>query len=187
MTMRHSRSMVRSPLAAAGVASSLIERLVGPRRLSFIFLVILVVLGGVAWAALAPLAPDSRDELFEIPKGTFARRMAGEKVEILPQSISLTLGANDVLLLRNLDDVPQLFGPALIMPGQSFRLPFEVPSTYAFDCTAHSSGQMTVVVHPKPNPGWQTLQWRFTSLMNRWRPSQFNSSQSQSTAGRGGQ
>ena len=26
----------------------------------------------------------SRDELFEIPKGTYARRMAGDKVEILP-------------------------------------------------------------------------------------------------------
>jgi hypothetical protein len=50
--------------------------------------------------------------------------MAGDKVEILPPTITLTLGLNDVLLLRNADDVPQTFGPALIMPGQSFRLPF---------------------------------------------------------------
>ena len=133
---------------------------------------VLVVLGGLAWAAWAPITPDSRDELFEIPKGTYARRVAGEKVDILPQTISLTLGANDVLLLRNLDDVPQLFGPALIMPGQSFRLPFAVASSYSFDCTAHSSGQMTVVVHPKPDPGWQSLQWRFATLMKRWRLSQ---------------
>ena len=29
-------------------------------------------------------------------------------------------------MLRNLDEVPQIFGPTLMMPGQSFRLPFEV-------------------------------------------------------------
>jgi hypothetical protein len=118
----------------------------------------------VAWAALAPIAPASRDELFEIPHGTWARRMAGEKVAILPDTIRLTLGANDVLLLRNLDDVPQVFGPALIMPGQSFRLPFEVASTYGFACTAHASGQMQVIVEPAPGPGWQTLRWR----LRRW-------------------
>ena len=72
--------------------------------------------------------------------------MAGDKVEILPSTIRLTLGLNDVLLLRNLDDVPQVFGPTLMMPGQSFRLPFEQASELQFACTAHASGQMTVVV-----------------------------------------
>ena len=127
-------------------------------------LALLGALALVAWAALAPIAPASRDELFEIPHGTWARRMAGEKVAILPDTIRLTLGANDVLLLRNLDDVPQVFGPALIMPGQSFRLPFEVASTYGFACTAHASGQMQVIVEPAPGPGWQTLRWR----LRRW-------------------
>ena len=140
------------------------------RRFAAIALVVaLLLLGGLAWAAFAPIEPDSRDELFEIPKGTFARRMAGEKLEILPDTIRLTLGANDVLLLRNLDDVPQVFGPALIMPGQSFRLPFEVASTYGFACTAHASGQMTVVVAPKPAAGWQTLRWRAAAWMTKAR------------------
>ncbi|MBA3772838.1 MAG: hypothetical protein H0X13_10240 [Ramlibacter sp.] len=118
------------------------------------------VLAALGWAAFAPIAPASREEVFEIPRGTFARRMAGGKVDILPDEIHLTLGANDVLLLRNLDDVPQTFGPVLIMPGQSFRLPFEVASRYSFACTAHASGQMSVVVEPAPAPGWQTLRWR---------------------------
>ena len=109
-----------------------------------------LVLGALAWAAMAPIEPASRDELFEIPQGTWARRMAGDKVEILPDTIRLTLGINDVLLLRNLDDVPQVFGPALIMPGQSFRLPFEVASTYSFACTAHAKRAMSVVVEPAP-------------------------------------
>ena len=115
----------------------------------------------LAWAAFAPIELASRDELFEIPPGTYARRMAGSQVEILPDRIDLTLGLNDVLLLRNRDEVPQQFGPVLTMPGQSFRLPFEVASTYSFACSAHASGQMSIVVAPTPEPGWQRLQWRW--------------------------
>jgi hypothetical protein len=127
--------------------------------------VLALVMAATAWAAFAPLRSDSRDALFEIPKGTYARRMAGDKVEILPDTIGLTLGLNDVLLLRNLDDVPQVFGPALIMPGQSFRLPFEQASTYSFACTAHASGQMNIVVAPRPATGWPTLRYRW----QQWR------------------
>jgi len=124
------------------------------------------MLGVIAWAALTPVQFASREELFEIPKGTWARRMAGDKIEILPSRIYLTLGIHDVLLLRNLDDVPQVFGPTVMMPGQSFRLPFEVASSYNFACTAHASGQMTIVVHPQPVSPWQRLSWRTINLWN---------------------
>jgi len=60
--------------------------------------------------------------------------------------------------------VPQIFGPTLIMPGQSFRLPFEVASDYLFVCSAHSSGQMTIVVDPEPVPGLERLRWRIRKL-----------------------
>ena len=121
---------------------------------------IVVVLAAVAWAALSPITFASREETFEIPKGTWARRMAGNKVEILPSQVYLTLGIRDVLLLKNMDDVPQIFGPTLMMPGQSFRLPFEVASSYQFACTAHASGQMTVVVDEQPDTPWRRLVWR---------------------------
>lgn len=127
----------------------------------------------VGWVAFAPVVLGSRDELFEIPQGTYARRMAGDKVQILPDTIQLTLGVNDTLLLRNLDEVPQIFGPVLIMPGQSFRLPFELASTYSFACSAHASGQMSVVVDPAPLPGWETLNWRlrhWIKIMNKSTP-----------------
>jgi hypothetical protein len=130
-------------------------------------LVAALVLAVLAWAALAPIELSSRDELFEIPPGTWARRMAGDKVEILPDTIHLTLGVKDVLLLRNLDDVPQVFGPALIMPGQSFRLPFEVASTYSFACTAHASGSMSVIVAAGPERGWTMLRWRARQWLRR--------------------
>ena len=124
----------------------------------------LLVLGGLGWAALAPIHVASHDELFEIPRGTSARRMAGEEVEILPQTIRLTLGLNDVLLLKNSDNVPHIFGPTLIMPGQSFSLPFATASTYSFLCTAHADGQLNVIVDPAPAPGWNRLRWRWHRL-----------------------
>lgn len=142
-------------------------------RLRFFFTRVLpgmsavVTAAAAAWAALAPITLPTRDELFEIPAGTYARRMAGDRVSILPDTIRLTLGANDVLLLRNRDEVPQVFGPVLIMPGQSFRLPFETASTYSFACTAHASGQMSVIVDPTPEPGWPALRWRLQRLQ-RW-------------------
>lgn len=135
-----------------------------PRRLLVAIALSLLVLGGLGWAALAPIELASRDELFEIPHGTWARRMAGEKVEILPDTIRLTLGVNDVLLLRNADEVPQMFGPTLIMPGQSFRLPFVTASIYSFACSAHASGQLNVIVEPTPARGWETLRWRLRRL-----------------------
>ena len=127
---------------------------------------VVALIAVVAWAAIAPVTFSSPEEVFEIPKGTWARRMAGAKVEILPQRIDLTLGIHNILLLRNLDDVPQVFGPTVMMPGQSFRLPFEVASSYSFACTAHLSGQMTIVVAPQPVSAWDRLRWRAAALWN---------------------
>lgn len=124
-----------------------------------------VVIAAVGWAAWAPVRSESRDRLFEIPKGTWARRMAGNKVEILPAEIRLTLGVKDILVLKNLDDVPQVFGSILMMPGQSFRLPFEKAASYQFSCTAHVSGQMTIDVEPNPLSAWARLRWRAVSLL----------------------
>ena len=128
------------------------------RRLAL--LVAAALAAAALWAMFAPLPAGSREQLFEIPAGTYARRAAGDKVEILPSEIRLTLGVKDVLVLRNLDTVPQTFGPVLIMPGQSFRLPFNQASDYQFECTAHASGQMRIVVDPAPDAGWRRLVWR---------------------------
>jgi hypothetical protein len=117
-------------------------------------------LATLAWCALAPVSSASRDQIFEIPNGTWARRMSGDQVEILPDHIRLTLGVRDILILRNHDAVPQIFGPTLMMPGQSFRLPFEQAAVYTFSCTAHASGQMIISVHPYPATPWARLGWR---------------------------
>lgn len=129
-------------------------------------------IAALTWIGLTPIESSSREELFEIPKGTWARRMAGEDIGILPDHIHLTLGVKDVLVLRNLDDVPQIFGPSLMMPGQSFRLPFEQASEYQFACTAHVSGQMTIVVEPNPTTPWARIWWRARALLRENKLSQ---------------
>jgi hypothetical protein len=134
--------------------------------------VAVLILGAVACAAAVPVEYDSREALFEIPKGTWARRMAGDKIEILPSEIHLMVGVRDVLLLKNNDDVPQIFGPTLIMPRQSFRLPFDTASEYSFACSAHVSGQMMVIVHEAPTSPWARLSWRVGNIVkgvSSWR------------------
>ena len=127
------------------------------------------VLAALAVVGFMPIHSDSRDRIFEIPKGTWSRRMSGNEVEILPDHIRLTLGIRDILVLRNHDDVPQIFGPTLMMPGQSFRLPFERAAEYTFACTAHASGQMTIVVEPNPTTPWAKIRWRVVELLSALR------------------
>jgi hypothetical protein len=124
----------------------------------------IAVLGSVA---MLPINPGSREQVFEIPKGTWARRMAGAKIETLPDHIYLTVGVRDILVLKNRDLVPQTFGPTLMMPGQSFTLPFERAAEYQFACTAHASGQMTIVVDPYPATAWARISWRSRALLRR--------------------
>ncbi len=118
-------------------------------------------------AAFVPIQSPSREQVFEIPKGTWAARMSGKPIEILPNRIHLTVGLKDILVLRNLDEVPQLFGPTLMMPGQSFSLPFERAAEYQFACTAHASGQMTIIVEPNPDTPWARLIWRVRALTRK--------------------
>ena len=125
---------------------------------------ILIILG---WVALTPIVSENRERIFEIPQGTWARRMAGEKIETLPDHIYLTVGVRDILVLKNRDAVPQTFGPTLMMPGQSFTLPFERAAEYQFACTAHASGQMTIVVDPYPATPWARVSWRARELLRR--------------------
>lgn len=137
------------------------------RRLRIVALAALAaVIAALLLAAFVPITFASREARYEIPKGTWARRMAGEKdLEILPSTIYLVAGMKDVLVLKNQDDVPQMFGPTLLMPGQSLSLPFNTPSENQFACTAHSSGQLIVLVEEAPLTPWARLKWRAQALL----------------------
>ena len=136
-----------------------------PDRRRLIWIAAGALLAPVLFAALWPVTFPSREEIFEIPRGTWARRMAGEKREILPSEIRLVVGIRNVLLLKNSDDVPQIFGPTLLMPGQTLRIPFSTPSENSFACTAHANGQLLVVVEAVPNWPWSRLAWRVRRVL----------------------
>jgi hypothetical protein len=112
------------------------------------------------WAALAPLPPMPRERVYVIPKGTGARQAAGQRVSPLPSRIRLLLGVQDVLVLRNEDEVPQSFGPIQLRPRQTYRVPFQVAATFDFACSVHENGQVAVVVQRPPAAGWERLGWR---------------------------
>jgi hypothetical protein len=124
------------------------------------------ILTPLVFAAVWPVSFNSREELFEIPRGTFARHMAGDHHDILPSEIDLVVGIHNVLTLRNADDVPQTFGPTLLMPGQTLRIPFTRPSENNFNCTAHSNGQLLVVVEAEPTWPWERLSWRIRRMLH---------------------
>jgi hypothetical protein len=125
------------------------------------FALLAAVLALLLWGALAPLRYESRELLFEIPPGARGGEMRG-----MPSSLRLTLGVQDVLLLRNRDSAPQAFGPVLVMPGQDFSLPFEQAGEFDFHCSAQAGGRMRVQVVEQPGPGWERLRWRAQKLVH---------------------
>jgi hypothetical protein len=136
------------------------------RRLSA-FQVQIVILGGVAllglaacgWAALAPLPPLPKERVIVIPKGA-----SSEATQPFPSNIHLTLGLQDVLVLRNEDDRAQLVGGIEVSAGQSLSIPFTRVQDFQLACSAHPSGQLRISVSAKPDPGLARLWWRIERL-----------------------
>jgi hypothetical protein len=132
-------------------------------------LVLCALLAAPLYGAFGPLRYASREQLLELPKDVSSGRMKGEAGTIASGELRLTLGVRDVLLLRNSGQVPQVFGPVLVLPGHELRLPFEQLGDYQFACAAHASGQVIVHVVPMPDPGWDRLRWRWEALVQALR------------------
>jgi len=138
------------------------------RRTSRLWPVAAAMLLALLWGALAPLRYPSHERLFEIPPQALEPAAGARRVP-LPRSLQLTLGVQDVLLLRNRDRVGHVFGPLQLRPGQEFRLPFEQPGDYRYACPAVTGGELLVRVVPLPDPGWDRLRWRLGALVDRLR------------------
>jgi hypothetical protein len=116
------------------------------------------------WAAVAPLHYATRERLLEFPHGAaLVRGPAGPT--LVPAEVGLTLGVRDVLLLRNRDVTPHVFGQLLVLPGHAVRLPFEQPGDYPFACDLAPASNVLVRVLPQPDPGWARLRWRLAALV----------------------
>ncbi|MFQ3632434.1 hypothetical protein [Roseiflexus sp.] len=84
--------------------------------------------------------------VFVVPLGSVARLAAGEELEILPQTIELSLQGKDTLVIRNEDVQPIQVGPFKIDPGQQFEQRYYNPGTYDLICTLHTSQRLRIVV-----------------------------------------
>jgi len=126
-----------------------------------------IILGGVAllalaaagWAALAPLPELPRERVIVIPKGANS-----QSPQPFPSRILLTLGLQDVLVLKNEDDRPQLIGGIEVGAGQTLSIPFSRVQDFQLSCSAHPSGQLKISVSAKPGPGFGRLWWRIERL-----------------------
>ena len=119
----------------------------------------LAVLGGslllaLLWGALAPLRGNSHELALDIAPGS------------MPSEVRLTLGVQDVLLLRNRTAAPLVFGPVQLAPDGEFRLPVEEAGEQAIPCPVLPGGALLVRVVPMPDPGMERLRWRFANLGN---------------------
>ena len=132
----------------------------------FLLLGALAVLALIAggWAALAPLPTLPKERVIVIPRG--ASELGPQP---FPSDIRLTLGLQDVLVLRNEDDHAQLVGGIQVAAGQSLSLPFHQAQTFQLACSAHPSGQLRISVSAKPEPGLDRIWWRLDRFRSRLR------------------
>ena len=122
-------------------------------------MLLLVGLGVGTWAALAPLPELPKERVIVIPRGANALGP-----QPFPSDIQLTLGLQDILVLRNEDDRPQLVGGIEVGAGQSLSIPFYRVQDFQLACSAHPSGQLRISVSTRPGPGLGRLWWRFDYL-----------------------
>jgi hypothetical protein len=110
------------------------------------------------WSMLAPVKGGSHQLLLAFPRGVSVSGMT------VPREIRLTRGVQDVLLLRNSDRVPIVFGPLKIAPGRDVRLPFSEEGLYQYVCPPVLGKVVRVRVVAAPGPGWARLAWRLDNL-----------------------
>lgn len=108
-------------------------------------LVIVAALGGVAafWQE-----PEPDGLVFVIPAG------AAERIEMptidsaIDIPVDIRFGPDDVarITIINQDSTMHRAGPWLVDAGQTYRLKFDKPGVYQFDCTVDASESVTVTV-----------------------------------------
>ena len=106
-------------------------------------LLAILVTTGYWWTSRAD---SSRELMFTIPAGTGAKLAAGEKVDVLPQTIAIDLSEENTLVIHNADSEPVTIGPYKIEPGQRFSQRFYNPGTFDLLCSVHGGEPLRIVV-----------------------------------------
>lgn len=104
-----------------------------------------LALAGIGWGLFA-YDRAQRTVTYRIAPGTAAGITAGERVDVFPAEIRLTLAEQDTLVIRNDDSEAVTIGPFRIAPGQQFRQRYYGPGTYDLVCSIHPGQQLRIVV-----------------------------------------
>lgn len=112
------------------------------------FLVIVLVAVGALVGGLLLLGGDDDtgpvEYVVDVPAGTGARISRGEKVELIPSQVDLSVG--DTIVIANADDQLHEVGPFSVRAGETLRYTFDRAGTYVGNCTVHPSGTVEIVV-----------------------------------------
>jgi plastocyanin len=87
---------------------------------------------------------DAATYEFTIPAGTGAKIDAGEEVTVLPELLVVQTG--DLILIHNQDQRNHVVGPFFVPADDTMEHTFVTTGEFAGACSAHTSGQITVVV-----------------------------------------
>lgn len=90
---------------------------------------------------------DEVDHDFVIPLGTEARRLAGEAVEIMPETLDVKVGES--IRVRNLDTTGAYAGIFYVGPGEVVSMRFTTPGTLSGECDLNAGGEFTVNVRER--------------------------------------
>lgn len=108
-------------------------------------LVIVAALGGVAafWQEAEP-----EGLIFVIPAGSAERVEMPTIDSAIDIPVDIRFGPDDVkrITIINEDSTMHRAGPWLVDAGQTYRLKFDKPGVYQFDCTVDASESVTVTV-----------------------------------------
>jgi hypothetical protein len=112
---------------------------------SLIALVLVAALGGVAlfWDEAEP-----EGLVFVIPAGAAERLEMPTIDSAIDVPVDIRFGPDDVarITIVNEDTTMNRAGPWLVDAGQTYRLKFDKPGVYQFDCTVDASESVTVTV-----------------------------------------
>jgi hypothetical protein len=103
--------------------------------------VVLVVVGLVTWALVSG---GAEVHSYTIEVGTGARLDAGERVELMPTEVRLSVG--DTLVVRNDDDRDFMVGPYLVRAGETVEQTFRSAQVLVGECSLSGSGEIRIVV-----------------------------------------
>lgn len=102
--------------------------------------------------ALAPRPPSEREYRIVIPEGTGALIKQGQDPGIIPLTIELILGEQDILVIENHDGDDYLVGGLWVAPYETVSKQFYETQTFVGLCTITVGADLIEIIVREPEP-----------------------------------